>query len=254
MFDTIAKSKLSLVACQGGGGGLGAIETKGMGGSYKQKLMEMYQALLAHFGPQKWWPADSPFEVMVGAVLTQNTNWANVERAIRNLKDSGVLDIEKLSQMETKTLACLIRPAGYYNIKATRLKNFIEFLVKRYGGDLDLLFSEDTERLQEALLSVKGIGKETADSILLYAAKRPVFVIDAYTYRILFRHGLVEEHVSYEEMQALFLENLDHDEALFNEFHALIVQAGKTYCRPKPRCGQCPLRHWESEMGLFTTT
>ncbi len=221
-----------------------------MGGGYSEKLMEMYQALFKRFGPQHWWPADDPFEVMVGAVLTQNTNWANVERAIQNLKQSGVLDIERLHQMDTKELSLLIKPAGYYNIKAKRLKNFIEFLVGRYGGDLEAFFAQETSLLREGLLSVKGIGRETADSILLYAARRPVFVVDAYTYRILFRHGMVEEHISYDEMQALFMDNLEPDEALFNEFHALIVQAGKTYCRPKPKCEGCPLEHWESEMGL----
>ncbi len=221
-----------------------------MAQGYGEKLLSMYRLLLERFGPQNWWPAEGPFEVMVGAVLTQNTNWANVEKAISNLKEAGALDIHRIHEMDTKTLARLIKPAGYYNIKAKRLKNFIRFLVEEYDGELEAFFSEDTHVLREGLLSVNGIGRETADSILLYAARRPVFVVDAYTYRIMARHGLVAEGVSYEEMQAIFMDNLQNDVELFNEFHALIVKVGKTYCKPKALCHDCPLSQWETEMGL----
>jgi len=207
-------------------------------------LLEMFELLMAHFGPQDWWPAESELEMMVGAVLTQNTNWKNVERAIENLKKKGLLTVEGLFSLSVPELAHEIRPAGYYRIKAGRVKNLINFIVDRYGGELPELLKEETDTLREGLLSVKGVGPETADSILLYGARRPVFVVDAYTHRILIRHGLTEEQIGYSELQAIFMDSLPEDRELFCEFHALIVKAGKTYCRRKPLCSPCPLRQW----------
>lgn len=209
-------------------------------------LIKMYELLLEHFGPQNWWPAETALEVMVGAVLTQNTNWKNVEKAIANLRKRDILSLEGLRSIELSDLANEIRPAGYFNIKAKRLSNFINFVWDQFDGGLDGLFGQETQTLREGLLSVKGIGPETADSILLYAANRPIFVIDAYTYRILRRHGMAEEQASYDELQEFFMTHLPEDKALFNEFHALIVSTGKTYCRRSPQCDDCPLNTWES--------
>lgn len=212
--------------------------------SMGQRLREMYNLLLNHFGPQNWWPAETELEVMVGAILTQNTNWKNVEKAIENLKRKGLLSLQGLSSLPMSELAEEIRPAGYFNIKAKRLKNLIDFVVEGYQADLSGFLKDKTETLREGLLSVKGVGPETADSILLYAARRPVFVIDAYTHRILKRHGMTEEQVTYHELQALFMDHLPDDPEFFNEFHALIVKAGKEYCRKKPLCHLCPLQQW----------
>lgn len=205
-------------------------------------LMEIHDRLLARFGPQHWWPGDSPFEITVGAILTQNTNWVNVEKAIANLKAAGFLSYPGLSSLPLKDLAELIRPAGYFNIKALRLRNLLQMVELQYAGDFDRMLLERTESLKSRLLAVKGIGPETADSILLYAAGRPVFVIDAYTHRILFRHGIIEEESDYHVMQTLFTDSLPADHVLFNEFHALLVRTGKEFCKkPKPRCNLCPL-------------
>jgi endonuclease-3 related protein len=206
--------------------------------------MDMFKLLFNHFGPQSWWPAQTELEVMVGAVLTQNTNWRNVEKAIDNLKQRGILSLHGLHALSIPELAEQIRPAGYFNIKAKRLKNLIEFVVDRYGADLSRFLEEEILSLRNGLLSVNGIGPETADSILLYAAHRPVFVVDAYTHRILSRHGMVDDEASYNDLQALFMEHLPDDPALFNEFHALIVMTGKNYCRRKPLCNRCPLAEW----------
>ena len=210
-----------------------------------KRLMEMYNLLLTRFGSQNWWPAETETEVMVGAVLTQNTNWKNVEKAIENLKRKNLLSVDALHHLTATELAQEIRPAGYYNIKANRLKNLVDYIEDKYSGDLSLFLGEETGNLRKGLLSVKGIGPETADSILLYAANRPVFVIDAYTHRILSRHGLVDEQaITYDELQSLFMDNLREDSSLFNEFHALIVRAGKDYCRRMPLCDRCPLLEW----------
>ena len=204
----------------------------------------MFDLLLAHFGRQNWWPAETVLEVMVGAILTQNTNWKNVEKAIENLKRKGMLTLEGLNRTDIHELAQAIRPAGYFNIKAKRLKNLIRFVIDHYQADLSLFVKEDMQTLRQGLLSVKGVGPETADSILLYAAKKPLFVIDAYTYRILNRHGMCEEQTTYNELQEMFMDHLPDDPSRFGEFHALIVQAGKTYCRRKPLCSSCPLEKW----------
>jgi len=212
--------------------------------------MEMFDLLLAHFGPQSWWPAKSELEVIIGAILTQNTNWTNVEKAIFNLKNKDLVSLDRLVSLSVEDLAEVIRPAGYYNIKAKRLKNLINFIFDQYDGDLAGLLQEETDRLREGLLSVNGVGPETADSIILYAAKRPLFVIDTYTHRILNRHAMAGEEASYYELQGLFMDHLPEDAPLFNEFHALIVLTGKNYCRKNPLCDDCPLKHWRSESNM----
>ncbi|OQX10812.1 MAG: endonuclease [Desulfobulbaceae bacterium A2] len=208
-----------------------------------EKLLRIYQLLFDSFGPQHWWPGETPFEVMVGAVLTQNTSWHNVAKAIGNLKDNDLLTPAALYALPAEVLAAHIRPAGYFNLKAGRLRNMLRLIVEDYDGDLDQLLAQETGRLRELLLSVRGIGPETADSICLYAANKPLFVVDAYTHRLLHRHGLVPEECDYEEMQQLFMDHLTADSRLFNEYHALIVRLGKDYCRKgNPRCASCPLR------------
>jgi len=205
-------------------------------------LSEIYQRLFAHFGPQHWWPGDTPLEILVGAVLTQNTNWENVEKAIANLKAADLLDLHRLAATPTGILAELIRPSGYYNLKAVRLHNLIRAITAEHDS-LESFFAAGRDELREILLAVKGIGPETADSILLYAAEKPTFVIDAYTHRLLLRHGLIWEETGYYEMQELFLSSLPEDIAMFNEYHALIVKVGKEFCRKtRPRCGECPLQ------------
>ena len=208
-----------------------------------ETLMTIYSLLFTAYGPQNWWPAESRFEMMIGAILTQNTSWNNVEKAIRNLKRRDLLSVEALSDISVPTLAEHIRPAGYFNIKAKRLKNLIVFIQEKYDGDLSELFSGSTETIRMALLSVRGIGLETADSMILYGAGRPLFVVDTYTHRILSRHNLIGEEAGYYELQTVFMENLPHDAELFKEFHALIVKTGKDYCRKKPLCPDCPLEH-----------
>lgn len=204
--------------------------------------MDYYRILFRAFGPQKWWPGETPFEVAVGAILTQNTAWGNVEKAIARLKTEGVFTPEALDRLPEETLAPLLRSSGYFNLKAARLKAFIHFLFREYGGRLDRMFRENLEPLRKELLEIKGVGPETADSILLYAGGYPVFVVDAYTRRVFSRHGLLPEDADYHEMQRLFMENLPADPPLFNEYHALIVRVGKEFCRTTPRCETCPLR------------
>lgn len=199
--------------------------------------------LYAKFGPRHWWPGDTKIEIIIGAILTQNTAWTNVEKAIRNIKREKALSVNKLSNISEKKLARLIRPSGYYNIKTNRIKNFLRFLNMCYNGSINKMFRSDLYKLREKLLSVKGIGQETADSILLYAGNKPVFVVDAYTKRILSRHGFINEEATYKEAQSLFMNNLKKDERLFNEFHALIVELGKSVCKSKkPLCNMCPIR------------
>jgi len=208
-----------------------------------EKLRAFYDRLLAAYGPQGWWPADSPFEVAVGAILTQNTNWKNVERAIANLKREGLLDAAALARTDAERLAEVIRPAGYYRVKAKRLQNFIRLLEKQFGGSLDALFALGAASLRETVLGVTGIGPETADSIILYAAHRPVFVVDAYTARVLHRHGLAEADATYEDLQALMQDALEEDVGLYQEFHALLVAVGKRQCKKAaPLCRGCPLQ------------
>jgi endonuclease-3 related protein len=196
---------------------------------------------LNSFGPQGWWPAETAFEVIVGAVLTQNTAWKNVERAIDNLKRAGVLTAPGMNVIDEKKLAKLIKSSGYYNVKAKRLKNVMNFLNHEYGGDLSRLSEDSLAAAREKILAVKGIGSETADSILLYAAGKSIFVVDAYTRRVLLRHGMLTDGSTYEQIQALFMQNLPHQVSLFKEFHALFVRLAKTYCKTTPFCKGCPL-------------
>ena len=208
-----------------------------------EQLKEIYDLLFGRFGPQDWWPGDTPFEVIVGAILTQNTNWTNVEKAITNLKNAKALSPDRLHLLDIKKLAELIRPAGYFNIKAKRLKNFLDWFFEEYCGELKNLEKVRTPELREQLLSVRGIGPETADSILLYALSRPVFVVDAYTARICSRHHLIDEGADYHQIQEMFESNLASDIQLFNEYHALLVHLGKDFCKPTPKCeGQLPAR------------
>lgn len=210
-------------------------------------LNELYERLWKAWGPQGWWPGETPFEVAVGAILTQNTNWRNVALAIANLKEHKYLEPQALYDLPETELAQLIRPAGYYNIKARRLKNFLDFLGNRYGHSMDEMAADSLVNLRPALLAVKGVGPETADSILLYALSKPTFVVDAYTFRILSRHDLTTETYTYEELQQLFMEHLPPDVPLFQEYHALLVRLGKMQCRPKPQCETCPLWGWPGD-------
>lgn len=205
-------------------------------------LNKFYSSLYTAFGPQGWWPGKTRFEVIIGAILTQNTAWTNVEKAIRNLKTEKLLSPKKLRSIPHHTLAAHIRPAGYFNIKAKRLRSFSDHLFERHDGSIDRLLKQETKALRAELLSINGIGPETADSILLYAGSHPEFVVDAYTRRILLRHGIIDEKADYEEVKALFMSHLPKDVQLFNEYHALIVRTGKDFCRTRePRCDECPL-------------
>ncbi len=214
----------------------------------KSILLELYDRLHKAFGPRHWWPGDSPFEVAVGAILTQNTAWRNVKKAIDNLKARNLLTPDALYHLPVEDLATMIRPAGYYNIKARRLKHFIEFLFRESPGGLDHLLARDLDTLRSQLVSVNGIGPETADSILLYAGNKPTFVVDAYTKRILSRHSLMPQETSYDEVQSFFMDCLDPDVAMFNEYHALLVHLGHTFCvRKNPKCTGCPAEGWNDE-------
>lgn len=222
-----------------------------------KKLPILYNQLYSSFGPQHWWPVTKDgdavpgyhksvnltekqkLEICFGAILTQNTSWKNVEKAITNLNRHDLIDIGKTIRIEGRKLAQIIKSSGYHNQKAKKLKNFCEFLLKKYNGNLRKFFANDIGKLRKELLSVNGIGPETADSIILYAAKKPVFVMDAYTKRILNRIGCRES--TYEELQKLFMEALPNSEKLFNEYHALLVELGKNTCKKTPLCERCPL-------------
>ncbi len=220
------------------------------------KLELIYNSLFSHFGPQHWWPVTEKgklhpeysggpknerqqLEVIFGSILAQNTSWKNVEKAIAELNKNDLISIKKIIRIENKKLAGIIRSSGYHNQKAKKLKNFCGFLLKDYNGRLDLLFKNDIEKLRSWLLSVNGIGPETADSIILYAAKKPIFVVDAYTKRIMQRIGYPQD--KYDELQRLFMQNLKNSERLFNECHALLVELGKNVCKKEPLCGKCPV-------------
>jgi len=205
-------------------------------------LLKIYNSLYNFFGPLNWWPGDTPFEIIVGAILTQNTSWNNVEKAIDNLKKENLLDPQKLYYLNQEELAQLIKPSGYYNIKAQRVKNFVNIFVNDFEGSSEKMFSGDSKELRKKLLNINGIGPETADSILLYAGKKPFFVVDAYTKRIFSRHKLISKDSTYYQVQEFFSKNLDRDVKLFNEFHAQIVMLGKTICTSKnPDCSKCPI-------------
>ncbi len=205
-------------------------------------LPEFYEALYAALGPQDWWPARTPFEVIVGAILAQSTAWGNVERAVSRLRQARLLTPRGIEHMPLGKLARLVRPSGYFRQKAKKLKAFVRFLRREFGGSLARMFRTPTAQLRRMLLGVHGIGPETADSILLYAGNHPIFVVDAYTRRILLRHGLVDAQAGYEEIRRLFEQSLPRDPRLYNEYHALLVHVGKTWCRPRvARCDECPL-------------
>ena len=205
-------------------------------------LLKIYDLLFQRYGPQHWWPGDSPFEVMVGAILTQSAAWQNVEKAIVNLKTAGVMSPSALRQIPTTELVQLILPVGYYNAKAFKLQALVRWLRDSCGDNLDRLFTLETADLRQQLLTVHGIGPETADSILLYAGNKPVFVIDAYTRRIFSRLGLKPEHDTYDDWQIYFSGTLPQNTQLFNEYHALLVRLGKESCLKKPACDNCCLR------------
>ena len=211
-------------------------------GPVGESLLRFYEAMAERLGPMRWWPARTAFEVIVGAILTQNTAWGNVERAITTLRRERLLTPRAIERVPQAKLARLVRPSGYFRQKAKKLKAFVRFLRQGYGGSLKRMFRTPTEELREKLLGVHGIGPETADSILLYAGGHAVFVVDAYTKRILARHGLASEKAGYEEVRALFEKNLPREVRLWNEDHALIVNVGKNWCRKRaPKCGECPL-------------
>jgi len=205
-------------------------------------LMEVYERLYDHFGARHWWPAESPFEVCVGTILTQNTAWTNVEKAIAALRLNDCLTPEAVWKIAPEQLAVLIRPAGYFNVKSRRLKDFVDWLFRYHAGSLEGMFAGDWQELRAELLHVRGIGPETADSILLYAGGRPSFVVDAYTRRLFRRLGLLAESAGYDGTRSLFMETLPADVQLFNEYHALIVEQCKQFCRTKPVCNGCPLQ------------
>ena len=206
------------------------------------QLRDIYDRLYAHFGAQHWWPSDSDFEIIIGAILTQNTAWTNVEQAIANLKRARLLTPTVMKRVTIARLAKLIKPSGYFNLKAKKLKAFVHFLFDQHRGRLAHLFQLDPQTLRAQLLTVYGIGPETGDSIMLYAARQPVFVIDAYTRRIFARLGLARDDATYDELQSMFMAHLPRDAQLFNEYHALIVVLGKDVCKKRaPHCARCPL-------------
>jgi endonuclease-3 related protein len=209
----------------------------------ENKYPEIYRRLYACYGPQHWWPAEDPFEVIVGAILTQSAAWTNVEKGILNLKKAGALSPRALRKLPHAELAHLIRPTGYYNAKAVKLKAFSEWFGRQFEDSLENMCAVDMEELREQLLEVHGIGEETADSILLYACKKPIFVIDAYTRRVIDCLGLKPETNKYGSYQAPFMDNLPHEAQIFNEYHALLVALGKSVCRKSVKsCSECCLK------------
>lgn len=201
----------------------------------------MYQRLYEEYGPQYWWPGETPFEIALGAILTQNTAWRNVEKAISAARANGVLSAAGLYSLPKKRLEELLRPSGYFRVKATRVRAFLKFLQESADGSVEGLRRLRTPILRKKLLSVKGLGPETVDSILLYSLNRTVFVVDAYTRRILSRHALLKGNEPYDEIRSLFQSHLPRSRKLYNEFHALFVRLGHTRCRPSPDCAGCPL-------------
>ena len=207
----------------------------------REKLLELYDCLYAEYGPQNWWPAETPFEVIIGAILVQSAAWGNVVQAINNLKAADLLTPDRLVEVPQDELEVLIRPSGYYRVKAKKIRAFLEHLRENHDNRLESLFAKNRPMLREELLSIYGIGEETADSILLYAAEKPIFVVDVYTYRLFTRLGWIDGKYHYGRLQNLFMEYLPHDTQLFNEYHALIVSHGCRTCRKTPRCDTCVL-------------
>uniref|UniRef100_A0A7C4U7X3 Endonuclease III domain-containing protein n=1 Tax=candidate division WOR-3 bacterium TaxID=2052148 RepID=A0A7C4U7X3_UNCW3 len=210
---------------------------------WENKIRKIYEILFKRFGEQHWWPGETDFEIIVGAILTQGTNWKNVEKSINNIKERGLLELEKFKNLSIEEIRELIKPSGFFNVKAKRLKNFLNEFSRRFRS-IDEMKTMERDELRKYLLSIKGIGKETADSIILYALKKPIFVVDAYTRRILVRHNIIKGDEDYEYIRRLFEDNLPDDEKLFNEYHALLVKLGKEYClKKKPLCSECPLNN-----------
>jgi endonuclease-3 related protein len=202
----------------------------------------VYKQLFDHYGPQNWWPADSQIEVIIGAILTQAVNWSNVEKAISNLKEANLVNLKKLKEVKEKRLAELIKPSGYYNMKAKKLKSFVSYLDDNYDLNLNKFNKGKPETIRKKLIDIYGIGPETADSIMLYAFNQSKFVIDTYTKRIISRIGYTSEDVSYDKLKALFEKNLENDAKLFNEYHSLLVKHAKEHClKSSPLCIKCPL-------------
>ncbi len=213
-------------------------------------MEDVFKTLVTELGPQRWWPGDSPFEIAVGAILTQNTNWQNVARAIANLKQRDLLSPRAMHQLPFDELAELIRPAGYFRLKTKRLMNFVRWLMDRFDGSMDAMSGVSQSTLREELLAINGIGPETADSILLYAVAKPTFVVDAYTHRIAVRHGWIEPEAGYEDLKDYFESRLPDDVSTLNEMHAMLVVIGKRFCRPREaRCDQCPLKPFLPDHG-----
>lgn len=212
------------------------------GPATRARLREIFDRLAGHFGPLHWWPAETPFEMTVGAILTQNTAWRNVEQAIAALKTAGALEPAALLALPREALEDIIRPAGFFRQKARRLQLFASHLIDRYGGELSRMLDGPLEEVRQTLLALEGIGPETADSILLYAGGHPSFVIDAYTRRLFTRLGVLRGEKRYDQVRALFMDHLPHETDLFNEYHALIVEECKSFCRKRtPLCSDCPL-------------
>lgn len=208
------------------------------------KIIKIYSTLYKSFGPQHWWPGETSFEIMIGAILTQNTNWKNVEKAISNIKNKNLLDPFKLNSISNNELQTLIKPSGFYRLKAKRLKIFLEYFIKDFNGSIENMKKLDRDELRDYLLSIKGIGKETADSIILYALSKAIFVVDTYTQRILSRHNLIKLGEDYDLIQSIFHNTLPENVKLFNEYHALLVKIGKEFCfKNSPLCDKCPLKH-----------
>lgn len=207
----------------------------------RRELAAVYRILLRRHGHARWWPGETPFEICLGAILTQNTSWTNVEKALFNLRARGLLSFEMLAALPASRIAPLIRASGYFNVKARRVKAFLRFLGREYDGRVEAMASEDPRRLRAKLLGVDGIGPETADSIVLYAVGRPLFVVDAYTRRVFSRLGYLRGDESYDEIQRFFMQRLPEDVPLYNDYHAQIVRLGKEVCRTRPRCAVCPL-------------
>jgi endonuclease-3 related protein len=220
----------------GAGGGWTGLST-----NRKELLREVYARLFAFFGPLRWWPAETPFEVILGAILTQNTAWKNVATAIESLRRHDLLSFERLCGLSAQEIAPFIRSSGFYNEKAKKIKIFCTHILTKWDGGLGEFLAQGMESLRTDLLAIRGIGPETADSIVLYAAFKPSFVVDRYTYRIFSRHGWVGESISYEELREYFMGAMDPDVPFFQEFHALLVRTGHLYCRKTALCQSCPL-------------
>lgn len=208
----------------------------------QQRLLDIFDILLKSFGKRNWWPGETELEIIIGAVLTQNTSWKNVEKAIDNLKQHNALDLQTLFEMDKATLALIIKPSGFYNIKSSRLKNLINVIYNDYASNILNINKLNMWDTREKLLEINGIGKETADSIILYALNKPIFVIDVYTKRFLKNHRIYDGQNDYDSIQGFFMRNLPKDTYLFNEFHALIVYLCQNFCKKVPLCNKCPLK------------